>query len=619
MILNQGFDHHGLIIMALTRGFDSLAHLLTGSATVAAIVISQSVAVYAKTGEEVYQIAVPVTVQINSDNGGGTGVIIAKDGNTYTVLTNHHVVCEPKTFVNNCNTNRSYNITTSQRKTYTANFVQPFQTNESSPDLAILTFTTSDNYSAAILGDSNQLIEGTFIWVYGFPGLGGRFGVEREPQFTQGAITSLPQRKPGGYTINYSALTWAGMSGGPVFDSEGRVIGIHGLGGQEASLIYDSNGQPTGQFTVVKTGINYAIPINTFIALKPQIRQGNTTVTVNNTAKSRVANLNNPSTADDYYARGAANFSQGNYRAALDDFNKVINVNSDNANAYVSRGLVRDNLKDYQGAISDYDKALKIDPNFAIAYFNRGVVRYKLKDYQGAISDYDKALKIAPNFAIAYAGRGLTRYNLKDYQGAISDYDKALKIDPNYALAYNNRGAARDKLKDYQGAISDYDKALKIDPNFAMAYIGRGNVRIDLKDYQGAISDYDKALKIDPNNALAYTGRGIARRNLKDYQGAISDYDKALKIDPNYAAAYYNRGYTRDDLKDYQGAISDYDKALKIDPNYAAAYYNRGVALYMVGDKRKARGDWETAAQLYRQQGNEDAYKTVMDNIRNFK
>ena len=82
MILNQGFDHHGLIIMALTRGFDSLAHLLTGSATVAAIVISQSVAVYAKTGDEVYKIAVPVTVQINSDSSSGTGVIIAQDDNS---------------------------------------------------------------------------------------------------------------------------------------------------------------------------------------------------------------------------------------------------------------------------------------------------------------------------------------------------------------------------------------------------------------------------------------------------------------------------------------------------------------------------------------------------------
>jgi tetratricopeptide (TPR) repeat protein len=315
MILNQGFDHHGLIIMALTRGFDSLAHLLTGSATVAAIVISQSVAVYAKTGDEVYKIAVPVTVQINSDIGSQTGVIIAKDGNTYTVLTNHHLVCDSETFVNNCNTNRPDTITTYQRQAYTANFVQPFPTNR---------------------------------------------------------------------------------------------------------------------------------------------------VTVNNNSKGRVANLNNPSTADDYYARGVANYAQGNYRAAIDDFTKVINLDPNNAKAYYNRGVVRDDLKDYQGAISDYDQAIKINPNDAEAYNNRGVVRDELKDYQGAISDYDQALKINPNDAIAYNNRGNARSNLKDYQGAISDYDKALKIDPNFAAAYNNRGSALYMVGDKRKARGDWETAAQL-------------------------------------------------------------------------------------------------------------------------------------------------------------
>jgi len=123
----------------------------------------------------------------------------------------------------------------------------------------------------------------------------------------------------------------------------------------------------------------------------------------------------------------------------------------------------------------------------------------------------------------------------------------------------------------------------------------------------------------DDNSAAAYVSRGTVRYDSKDYQGAISDYNKALRIDPNYTDAYIHRGLVHYILKDYQRAISDYNKALKIDPNNAYAYAGRGGVLYMVGDKRKAREDWETAAQLFRQQGNEDGYKGVINNLRNFK
>ena len=54
--------------------FDSLTSILAGTVTVAAIVVFAAAPVFAKTPQEIAQLAESVTVQINSTNhGGGTG------------------------------------------------------------------------------------------------------------------------------------------------------------------------------------------------------------------------------------------------------------------------------------------------------------------------------------------------------------------------------------------------------------------------------------------------------------------------------------------------------------------------------------------------------------------
>ncbi|MEB3886897.1 tetratricopeptide repeat-containing serine protease family protein [Lyngbya sp. CCY1209] len=538
--------------MKYSPGFDSFRQTLMGTAAVAAVCLTQVGEALAKTGEEIYQIAVPITVQINSqNNGGGTGVIVSQSGDTYTVVTNHHVVCQRGTFVSNCNTNGTYQIITHRGRTYTASFVQAFQGNRNEPDLAIVRFRSSDSYPVATLGDSQQIIPGSEVYVYGFPSLLGRRGSEREPEFTQGFVTSRPQNRSGGYAINYSALTWGGMSGGPVFDSEGRLIGIHGEGVRDWATVYGNDGQTRTGIANVAAGINSAIPINTFVALQPRIRQGDVRLAVDAGSRGRVANLDNPSTASDYYARGAANYGRGNFRAAINDFTQSLRLDGNNRDAYIFRGVARFDQKDYEGAIADYNRALQIDNNYADAYVGRGLARRQQGDLQGAIADYNRALQIDNNYAYAYVGRGNVHRNQGDYEGAIADFNRALQIDPNSADAYHNRGATRVDQKDYEGAIADFNQALQIDNNYAEAYVGRGNVHHDQGDYEGAIADFNRALQIDSDSAEAYHGRGTAR--------------------------------------------------------------------YMLGDKQKARSDWQTAANLYRQQGNDAGYQLMMDTLRNFR
>ena len=43
------------------------------------------------------------------------------------------------------------------------------------------------------------------------------------------------------------------------------------------------------------------------------------------------------------------------------------------ADAYNNRGVAYAKLGDYRQAISDYDRAIEINPEYAEAYYNRGI------------------------------------------------------------------------------------------------------------------------------------------------------------------------------------------------------------------------------------------------------
>ncbi|MBE9146890.1 S1 family peptidase [Planktothrix mougeotii] len=247
--------------------FDYVPSLIVG--TVAALVIVQPA--IAKTAKEVAQIAIPTTVQINNTlvaDASGSGVIISKKGNTYTVLTANHVVNNP---------NSEFVIKTSKGKDHPVASVKTLQKEGSGPDLAIITFETSEEYSVAPISNSDEATIGSGIYISGYP-LPATGSTEREYAFTGGQVTNIRSSNSEGYTMRYDAVTRRGMSGGPVFDVSGRVIGIHGQGDTVATV----NNESAGRQEEVKTGLNSAIPINTFIALMPEVNVEKSAVKIDN-------------------------------------------------------------------------------------------------------------------------------------------------------------------------------------------------------------------------------------------------------------------------------------------------------------------------------------------------
>ncbi|MFN6234249.1 tetratricopeptide repeat protein, partial [Microcystis sp.] len=559
----------------------------------------------------------------------------------------------------------TYTVVTSDGKT--RNIEKSTIIRQEGVDLAVFQFESRDNYPVAEIANYNPNTD-DFVFAAGFPKIGnnpskwlfsGGTINEKERGLIQTRQSDLSNEQggtlqsvaslEGGYELVYTSITFGGMSGGAVLDSQGRVIGIHGS-------------SETAGVGKIQLGFSLGIPISTFIGLqerlkvKPQllttaqpqvspqqqqeIIQAITGVIVPNTnatadiwierggqlwrlrryeeaikAFDEAIKQNDPKNVYlAWYGKGFALGNLGKYQPAIEALQQAINTlpkREDLKNFHSSilqkQSVVYRYLENYEQALTVINQAISLVPNNPNHYNEKYVVLSELKRYDEELAAITQAINLAPR-AAWYYNRGILYYNQQKYKLALDDYNKAIELNPNYALAYYNRGNLYRRQQKYKLALDDYNQAIKINPNDAEAYNNRGNLYYDQQKYELALADYNQAIKINSDFAGAYYNRGNLYKDLQKYDLALSDYSKAIDINPNFAEAYNNRGNLYKNLQKYELALSDYNQAIRINPNFALAYANRGILYAILGQSEKAKIDLQQAAILFRQQENMATY-----------
>ena len=226
---------------------EKLVTVLGGTLFTSAIVCLQTPASLSLQANQVGKSAENFTVLISSDYPG-SGVIIAKKGKAYTVLTAEHVVRH---------SDFEYQIVTSDGKKHPVQY----QNVKKLPgvDLAVVSFSSGNEYSTAKLAKAGEAGIGSVVYTAGFPDPGQAIE-NRIFQFTRGEVSGLNPKAKDGYSLIYTNITRKGMSGGPVLNTNGELVGIHGRA--ETDVQGDVQ---------VKAGLNLGIPIKTFLSLAPKV------------------------------------------------------------------------------------------------------------------------------------------------------------------------------------------------------------------------------------------------------------------------------------------------------------------------------------------------------------
>src|SRR5665213_771008 len=93
---------------------------------------------------------------------------------------------------------------------------------------------------------------------------------------------------------------------------------------------------------------------------------------------------------------GLRDDSLKDYHASIEDYTRVIEMNpvhSLNVIAYNNRGMAKLDMRDFKGAILDFNKTIELDSIDAIAYANRGLAEVYMNDLRSALQSYDKAIE----------------------------------------------------------------------------------------------------------------------------------------------------------------------------------------------------------------------------------
>jgi tetratricopeptide (TPR) repeat protein len=244
------------------------------------------------------------------------------------------------------------------------------------------------------------------------------------------------------------------------------------------------------------------------------------------------------------------------------------------------RGYAHFNLRNYKKAMSDVNRTIEILPKWSAAYYFRGLIHYQNGDYQEAVDDHTQAIddkhrnKRKVDLSYYYA-RGNAYMALRQYENAMADYTKCIKLNSKWVRPYLNRGSARQALGD-KGAFADYEKAIALNPKLINGYASLGMYYYKQKDYDAAIQVIMDGMNHIPDNQYLYYYAGGFYLEKGDNPHAIKHFTKYLEMNRNdtldmldnsgnirplvgISVAYYNMG-------DKENSRKYFDQAKEIQP-----------------------------------------------------
>ena len=182
-------------------------------------------------------------------------------------------------------------------------------------------------------------------------------------------------------------------------------------------------------------------------------------------------------TIEELHKESAILVSQERYNEALDVFDQILEIDSDNVKALNHKGALLVKMENFQQSLEYFDKAIIIEPNNIKILKNKAIALSHLNQHAKAIAIYEKILELEP----ANEWAKIQRNDLLLPVNLVKTETQSKYLIHVTAVVSSSDGVL---VSVYQNIASDFLPSKLFDKFLDESFVSEGIVMIDNKKYE---------------------------------------------------------------------------------------------------------------------------------------
>lgn len=381
--------------------------------------------------------------------------------------------------------------------------------------------------------------------------------------------------------IQTTAPISPGSSGGGLFDSHGRLVGITSYKMKEGENL--NFALPAGW---IGTLARYSVTKHRAESVRseqnlPFIFSVAALLTKNDAAGLErlclARTLSHPRDGMAWFFLGFAYDRLGQHKRASEAYRSVRQIQITDDSPWVILGIALEGNKRYAFASVIYRQALRFNPADEVAWSCLGDAYEHNRKYSEAVKAFKKALRLRPEDEFAWVGLGIARDDLGENAEGVEAFRQALQVNHDDELAesaWADLGATFETLGQYDKAIKAEREALRIKPDDEGAWVSLSVAYLNLRAYPQAAEAYTEATRLKPDDWQAWFGLGAAYGNLGQYGKAAQAFRQVVRLKPKNASAWFFLGNTYCLQNNRAAALPVYQVLQKLDTGMARKLFD---------------------------------------------